>query len=165
MLKFLQDTVSFQSSLTQEPGLYDHYPPYIHSNYGFLKYLTENHGDICERLKEIEAEYFAEQHPELAEQINQGWQFFYHKPWEERIERLPREWLDVLSNLDEDWFKRAEKLNKARNKAAHSHDPSAITKIFGIAGPRTVDRVRDECLELLNKLLGIVPNTDCPSNS
>ena len=165
LLRFLKDTVSYQSSLTQEPSPSDHYPPYIRSSYGFLKYLAENHGDIRKRLKEIEAEYFAKQYPELAEQVKQGWQSFYHNPREERIGRVPSGWLNVVSNLDEDWFDHAEKLNKARNKAAHSHNLSAIAKIFGITGPRTVDLVRNECQKLLNKLLGIVPNTDGPGDS
>jgi len=164
LLKFFKDTISYQSGLTPEPSPSDHYPPYIRSSYGFLKYLGENHGDIDKRLKEIEAEYLAKQHPELAEQVKQGWQFFYHEPREERIGRVPSGWLDVVSKLDEDWFVRAEKLREARNKAAHSHDLSAIAKVFGIAGPRTVDLVRDECLELLNKLLGIVPDIDGPGD-
>jgi len=126
--------------------------------------LAKNHGDIGERLKEIEAEYFAKRHPELVEQIKQGWQFCY-MPREEGIERLPSGWLEVVSNLGDDWFSLARRLNRARNKAAHSYDPSAIAKAFGIAGPQTVDMVRTECLELLKKLLGITLNADGPGKS
>ena len=159
LLQLLEETISYQSGLSQEPSPSDDYPPYIRSSFGFLKYLAENHGDIAETLKEIEAEYFAKRHPELAEQIKQGWQFF-HMSREERIEGLPSGWLEVASNLGDDWFRLARRLSKARNKAAHSYDPFAIAKAFGIAGPQAVDMVRAECLQLLKNLLGITLNAD-----
>lgn len=159
LLQLLEETISYQSNLSQEPSPSDDYPPYIRSSFGFLKHLAENHGDIAETLKEIETEYFAKRHPELAEQIKQGRQF-YHMPRKEGIEGLPSGWIQVVSNLGDDWFCLARRLNKARNKAAHSYDSFAIAKAFGIDGPRAVDMVRDECLQLLKNLLGITLNAD-----
>lgn len=159
LLQLLEETISYQSGLSQEPSPSDDYPPYIRSSFGFLKYLTENHGDIVETLEEVEAEYFAKLHPELADQIKQGLQFYY-MPREGGIEGLPSGWLEVVSNLGDDWFRLARRLNKARNKAAHSYDPSAIAKAFGIAGPQAIDSVRAECLRLLKNLLGITLNAD-----
>jgi hypothetical protein len=110
-------------------------------------------------LKEIEKEYFAKRHPELAEQIKQGRQF-YNMPSEEGTEGLPSGWIEVVSNLGDDWFRLARRLNKVRNKAAHSYDHLAIAKSFGIDGPQVVDMVRAECLQLLKNLHGITLNVD-----
>jgi len=159
LLRLLEETISFQSGLRNQPCPSHDYPPYIRSSYGFLKYLAANHGDIAEMLKKIEKEYFTIRHPELAEQIEKGTQF-YHISTHERIEGLPSGWLEVASNLGDDWFCLARRLNKARNKAAHSHDSLTIAMAFGITGSRATDLVRDECLLLLEKLLGIIFNDD-----
>ncbi len=150
LLKFLQDTYSYYSKFPQEPISINHYPPYIHSNYSFLKYLADNHGDLCENLKEIEMKYFAEQHPEYAVQIEQG-QKFYFEPLKKNPCCVPSDWLDVVCRLDRHWYRRAEKLNNARNKAVHLSDASGIAKVFGIKGKRAVILVRQECLKLLKK--------------
>ena len=157
LLHLLKETIHYQSGVSQEASPSDDCPPYIRSSFSFLKYLAQNHAEIAETLTKIEAEYFAERHPELAEQIKQGVQF-YHMRREEGTEALPSGWLEVVSNLGDDWFRLAKRLNKARNKAAHSHDASAIAKAFGIAGPQAVDMVRAECLQLLKNLLGITLN-------
>jgi len=159
LLRLLKKTISFQSSLNNQPCPSHDYPPYIRCSIGFLKHLADNHSDIAEVLKKIETEYFALLHPELAEQIEQGMQF-YHRATPQRFEALPSGWLEVASNLGEDWFCLARRLNKARNKAAHSHDSLAIAKAFGITGPRAIELVRDECLRLLDKLLGITLDDD-----
>ena len=75
LLKLLERTISYQSSLHQEPNLSDNnsnndYPPYIRFSYGFLKYLKKNYGEISDSLKEIEREYFAKRHPEMTENMN-----------------------------------------------------------------------------------------------
>jgi hypothetical protein len=154
LLRLMEKTISYQSDLSQEPSSSNDYPPYIRGSYGFLKHLEENHREIAEKLKQIETEYFTKQHPELAEQIKQGRQF-YHMPSEEENDGLPSGWVEVVNNLGDDWFRLARRLNNARNKAAHSYDPLAIAKAFGIDGPRAVDMVRKECLQLLKNLLGI----------
>jgi len=164
LLRLLEKTISFQSGLSNKPSPPHDYPPYIHSTYGFLKYLSDNHADIAELLNQIEAEYFAVRHPELAEQIEEGMQFS-RMATPDRFEALPSGWLEVARSLGNDWFSLARRLNDARNRAAHSHDSPAIAKAFGIAGPHAVDLVRDECLRLLEELLGnITLNDDGMSN-
>lgn len=59
LLRLLRATTSYYSGLDQEPSSSIDYPPYLRSSVGFLKYLTENHGDLVERLEEIEVEYRA----------------------------------------------------------------------------------------------------------
>jgi hypothetical protein len=159
LLRLLEETISYQSKLSQQPSPSHDYPPYIHSSYGFLKHLAQNHKDIAERLEKIESEYFEILHPELAEQIKQGWHF-YHMPTEEGIEGLPIGWIKVASSLQKVWFSRARELNNARNKAAHSYDAFAIAKVLGVNGPQPVNRVRTKCLRLLKDLLGITLEND-----
>ncbi len=64
------------------------------------------------------------------------------------------DWLDVAQKLDDKWFGWARRLQKARNKAAHSYDMEAISKTFGIVGKNQLKHVKKECLNLLNKLIG-----------
>jgi hypothetical protein len=154
LLKLLEGTISYQTSLGEEPSKPDDYPPYVRSSLGFLRHLRDNHADMVERLREAEAEYFAELHPELTGQMQQGTQF-YSMRTEKETQRLPSGWLEVAGSLGEDWFKAARRLKAARNTAAHSYDPCAIARAFGIAGPQAVCLVRAECLDLLKKLLGI----------
>ena len=159
LLKLLEGTISYQSRLGQEPTPRDDYPPYTRGNLGFLRYLAQNHAEIRVRLKEIEAEYFAELHPELADQIQQGVQFYF-TPTARETRRLPSGWVEVAGSLGDDWFRVARRLNKARNKAAHSYDAAAIARAFGETGPQAVELARAECLKLLKKLLGITLAAD-----
>ena len=164
LLELLKGTVTNLSSLGQEPSKSDDYPPYIRSSAGFLRHLATWHPDVRERLKEIEGEYFAKRHPELAEQIQQGTQFHFMRG-EKETQRLPSGWVEVAASLEDNWFCVARRLNKARNKAAHSYDPAAIARAFGKTGPKAVELVRAECLELLKKLLGITLAADDRSDS
>ena len=160
LLRFVEQTISFQGSLSEEPSpsKEDPYPPYIDitGSYGFLKYLREDHREITESLEELQLQYLAERHPDLAERLA-GARHFCRAPKEQRAEkeRLPSGWLELVGSLGQDWFSLARRLNRARNQAAHSHDPSTIARAFGIKGPRTVELVRTECLELSESLLGV----------
>ena len=76
LLRLLQETIFCQSGMNHQPCPSHNYPPYIRSSYGFLKHLVDNHSGIAEELKKVEYEYYALQHPELAEKIEQGVQFY-----------------------------------------------------------------------------------------
>ena len=154
LIKLLRDTINYQSGLNPKQSHPNDYPPYTNSSYDFLKYLKEKHPKIVEKLKEIETEFFINKHPELADQVKQGQQF-YKMPPEDRFEGLPSGWIEVVSKLGDDWFADAESLNKARNEAAHSYDQSTIAEAFGIHGSRSVELVRNKCRKLLKSLFGI----------
>jgi len=164
LLRFLERTISFQSSLGKEPEVADDYPPYSTMRLGFLKYMVEHHKNILDGLGDAEVEYLAKRHPELAEPFRQG-RIIFSVDRESTIQRLPGGWSEVVSSLGDDWFNLAKRLNKARNKAAHSYDAADIARAFGVAGPQAVDRVRAECLELLRRLLGIALEATSQSES
>jgi hypothetical protein len=165
LLEFLEGTICHQKGLGPEPSMSDDYPPYVRfSSIGFLRYLAYRHPDVRDRLKEIEGEYFADVRPELASEIEQGGQFLLVER-EKKTNRVPSGWTEVAGDLGEDWFKDVRRLNRARNKAAHSYDPAAIARAFGVQGPEAVDRVRNECLKLLKRLLGTALAADDPDDS
>lgn len=165
LLKLLQRTISHQKGLGPEASISDDYPPYVRfSSVGFLRYLAGRYPDVRGRLKEIEREYFADLHPELAKEIEQGRELLVVDR-EKTANRVPSGWIEVAGGLGEDWCAAARRLNDARNKAAHSYDSAAIARAFGIQGPKAVDRVRDECLKLLKKLLGIALAADDSDSS
>ena len=156
VLNLLKRTISGQSSQRQgseEPGLHRDYAP-ITATAAFLKHLAQHHRGILEGLEKARREFFEERHPEFAEWTAQGREY-YIPAKRQQAQRVPEGWLDVASVFDEDWFKGAERLSKARNKAAHSYDAAAVADAFGITGPKKVSRVQAVCLELLEVLLGI----------
>jgi len=63
-------------------------------------------------------------------------------------------WIDIAQKLDDKWFCLARRLQKARNKAAHSYNVDTISKAFGIVGKNQLKYVKKECFNLLNKLIG-----------
>jgi hypothetical protein len=80
--------------------------------------------------------------------------------FEKKIDRkyyraVSKAWLNSVSRIDEEWFKKAEKLNKARNAAAHSVSSERIYTIFGIAGPWNLDLLREMCIGILAGLAGL----------
>lgn len=157
LLRLLEVTIRSGSSLSREPGLRYDYPPEYTASLRFMKYLRENYGDILDKFNVIRTEYIAKRNPELAKAIEEG-RAFHIRPRRERVQGFPEKWLEVASNLGDDWFSLARRLNRARNRAAHSYDPAAVAEAFGVTDPQTVSLVRDECLQLLRRLLGIRSN-------
>jgi len=72
-----------------------------------------------------------------------------------RYRSVPEGWLEVAGNIDESWVKRANRLNDARNLAAHCHEETRIAAKLGFHGSDTLNHVRDECLRLSKDLVGI----------
>jgi len=56
--------------------------------------------------------------------------------------------------IDEEWFKKARKINSTRNLAAHSYDQQKICAKLGFTGPDAQEKVKEECLNLIRQLLG-----------
>jgi hypothetical protein len=156
LLRLLEETISFQVKLSKEPDPQDDYPqisPPIRTSFPFMKYLRDHDEDLFDRLVEVQREYLAEHYPELAVRESAGYIFLPKR----KTQQMPDGWVVTASNLGDGWFRRARSLNKARNKAAHSYDETAVAEAFGVRGPQRVSLVRTKCLGLLNELLGILP--------
>lgn len=68
---------------------------------------------------------------------------------------VSEEWLLSVSKIDTKWFEKAEKLNNARNLAAHAFDECNLFKPFGIKGQNKINKLRNECLNLLSIIAGL----------
>jgi len=65
------------------------------------------------------------------------------------------DWMNTASCLDESWFRQILKINKARNKAAHSYNEGEIYSIFAIQGKNKFKRLKKVCIDSVEKLLAI----------
>jgi hypothetical protein len=66
------------------------------------------------------------------------------------------DWLTSISFINDNWFNKAVKLNKARNEAAHAFDEGDIFMPFGINGNNKIEKLRSECLSLLLTVAGLI---------
>jgi len=121
---------------------------------GLWKYMKEKYPHICEDLLKITDEYNAKKFPELYNEIDSS--IFavkrYYGPYQDvKV-------TSMFENITEDWFKKAVKLNRARNVAAHSYDSEKIYKELGVSGSNRFEICRQYCIKLIEELCFI---TEC----
>ena len=118
----------------------------FHPSRGILRYL-QNHPEIKELIIEIENEcnksYDKYRQSELL-----SVKPLYFGPYKD-IKLMA-----LLKNIDDEWFKRARKLNKIRNFAAHSFDENKIYGELGLNGKNRLTSAREYCLEIIRILCG-----------
>lgn len=68
---------------------------------------------------------------------------------------VTNEWLDGISKIDKNWISAALKINKARNNAAHSLEDDDLYDSLGIRGKNKIEKLRKECLVLLQTIIGL----------
>jgi len=124
------------------------------SSYEFLKYVRDEHPDLWEKMSQVTKEYRIKMNPGLSEHIKDS-NVFFVIPAENEITRINSGWIKVAEKLDDDWFKKASRLNKARNTAAHQPDIDKIGKNFGFTGNNTTELIRAECQKLLEAILNV----------
>jgi hypothetical protein len=71
---------------------------------------------------------------------------------------VSEKWLLSIKDVDKDWFNNAKRLNKVRNRAAHVRNESEILEAFGISGDNKISLLRNMCIEIITKSLGLVQN-------
>jgi len=132
------------------------------ASYAFWKLLKSEHPALLEQLLQIEKVYLES---EFGQGSTHGLAFlecdttatsFEAIQWRKRtVEKLPHGWLEAVGKLDEEWYRNARRLNKARNEAAHSTEQTRILRAFGIKGEAAIERAKEECSRLIERLLGI----------
>ena len=121
----------------------------IKAPFALLDYMKKNYPDFYEKLNFIIEEYNRKKHPECFPKIDYSFIAFpinYYGPFQ--IEKI----VTAFENITDSWYKKALKLNKARNMAAHSYNSEKIYGSLGINGSNKLENTRDYCLNLLNEL-------------
>jgi hypothetical protein len=77
------------------------------------------------------------------------------KKMPDRFRTVDSHWINVTSNIDDQWIKKVKQINNARNSAAHSYDEEKIFSCFGINGQNKLEVLRQECLNSISILLKI----------
>lgn len=156
----LKKILKIQRSLPEEPvdnsvKLDMKFGIFFHKKYknDFMKFL------------DIEQEYYKKYYPELVNNstVNKV-SIGYSMPiiTKSDIIKVPKRYcvnksfVKSLNTIDDNWFKIASRLNKARNIAAHSYDLQKILSAFGYKGEKAAEKTKKECLTIIEKLLGIV---------
>jgi len=65
------------------------------------------------------------------------------------------EWLEMTSTIDKKWKTRAESLDRARNKAAHSYEELALAAPLGFTGPQALELAKAECRAMAKELVDV----------
>jgi len=124
----------------------------------FWKFVKEKDPELLQRIVEITNEYNRKMTPELSENAKA---YYIQEPQalfdakNQPFKEFSDNWKEVICKLDDNWFDMINKLNEARNVAAHNYDPERIARRFGKTEPDLVDKVRSECFSLLQDLLNV----------
>lgn len=63
--------------------------------------------------------------------------------------------MKLIKPLIKNWFSKADRLNKVRNKAAHSYNPIDIYEKLGFNGKNAFEQSKNECLKTIKVVLGV----------
>jgi len=130
----------------------------LRASYGFWKFIKENDRELFQRIWEVSDEYNWKMHPELSENESvyhtQGPQSVFNGK-NQAFEEFNDQWKEVICKFDDNWFKMVDRLNAARNAAAHNYDASQIGERLGKKAPNLVNKVRLECFSLLESLFNV----------
>lgn len=127
----------------------------------FFFFLKRQHSGFLDQLLDIEQEYFRKYAPELARRdpLEEALKLATTVTWEDpepvQYSRIPEGWLEAVGRIDQTWINSVYRLNEARNYAAHSYDSERILQRMGYSGADAVAHLKDECIALLRKLIGI----------
>lgn len=154
-IRLLERVLSIQRALEVDPDAHR-----VKMPLGFAYFYMKSYPDDFKRFLKIEQDYLREHYPQSAtpgpEALLTATTVAAAVVPPQRRYCVNKAWVEALSDLDKAWFRLARRLNKARNVAAHSYDARKILSAFGYAGPKAEDQTKDECKEMLGKLLGIV---------
>ncbi len=123
----------------------------------FWRFVNDRYPQLTSQIEAARRDFVIEQNPDVAGHVANGGGYFTREP--EVAARMNAEWCAVADGLDEDWFKRARRLNGARNVATHSFRAEEVARKLGFCGPHLVSATREECLSLLETLLAV---SRCP---
>lgn len=124
----------------------------------FWKFVKEKDPELSQRIVQITNEYNRKMSPGLSENERAYYIQESQLPFDatnQPIKEFSRDWKEVICKLDDNWFDMIDRLNEARNIAAHNYDAKQIARRFGKTEPDLVDKVRSECFSLLEDLFNV----------
>jgi hypothetical protein len=139
---------------------------------GFWMYLFQNERNLLDQLESAQRAFRkskglpADLHEALREELGipAGMEFLTvdrrdNSRW------VSDDWLDVTKRITKKWKNGADKLNQARNEAAHSHDElaiakklvdeSAIAKKLVVSESDALKLAKEECREIATELVNV----------
>lgn len=131
----------------------------IRWSFEFLKFIKEDSPEFYSKLMKYEQDYYKKLHPKCVKKPgtvympNLDYDIITNKKINYRS--VTDEWLEAVEKIDDDWTKIAKRINRARNKAAHSSDCDVIYRELGLKGKDKLLRLKEKCKKILNDLLDI----------
>lgn len=155
LLGLLEFTVRFNANPPAEPD-----PPEpdkaggFKASFEFWSFVKDHSPELFERIEEVRRQYVHAKNTDMTASVIAAGSFFFGQP-KSQITRMNLEWRKVACALDEEWFRSAKQLNRARNRAAHSFCPEEVSHELGLAGPEIIALTRDKCFQIIQTLLGV----------
>lgn len=141
-LKLLKKLIKDQSGKEKNPSL-----DALGLPGDFIQILL-NDREFIYKLMQYEEKYLRDKHPEV-------FKSHVYEPHNPKFRNVSDAWLQTVELLDDDWFRFASDLNKARNIAAHEHNNEFLFSSLKIQDGQMLDVLRAKCLEFLNKLIKV----------
>lgn len=111
-----------------------------------LLYIRDKYPDTWAKLREIEEEYNKKDEPKDLTTININDYMTTRGPYQDA------RFVDSFANIDEEWFRKANKFNNTRNCAAHNYREEKIYHALGFSGERSFELSKQYCIDMLKDL-------------
>lgn len=141
-LNFLETFIKNQKKLKSNPNYHrvDFYGD-------FAYFILKNHKEFYKKqFLPIVEEYYKKYYPELLDEVAYK---------NENFRAVSDEWMKIALIFNDNWFKKAMKINETRNLAAHSFDSKKIYFGLGINGRDKLSKTKSFCKDQLMSLLDI----------
>ena len=119
----------------------------------FMAFFADYDKSAFTQLGKAQRAYLEKYHPDLATSHLLEMQ-------SDRRGYVSENWLKAVEHLSEKWFTKAERLNRVRNIAAHTHNQDRILSQFGFSGQQAIEHTKTHCLTIIRELIGIIPKSE-----
>lgn len=152
-IKLIKDIRKTQKKLKERSP-----DPYLGWSVTFRYFIKEQDPHFYSKLLEYEQNYYKKYHPECVSKPNRifipnpGYDIVTNKRINYRS--VDKGWLKSVEKITDDWIKKATKINKVRNYAAHGYNYELVYKELGLKGNKKLLLLKSFCKNMLNELLG-----------
>ncbi|QPA61326.1 hypothetical protein [Lysinibacillus sphaericus] len=152
-LRIFEKVLNVQRTLPENPYEYQ-----IKLPVRFMRYMKKEDKDFYNKFIKLELKYYETFHPEIIEQKKKDKNPL--RVLSETVQyKANKEWYETYKTIDKEWLDRARRINKVRNRAAHSYTPEEIYKeldgILKFNDKNAFEESKNYCLETIETLLGV----------